>query len=207
LILLAGFPDTARSWERLAPRFASTHHVASLAMPGYEDDSLPAGRRWGYRILDDVLPALDDLVRSYRKVGCRTVHLAGHDWGSVVALLYAARYRDSSRSSARRIDKLVMLDVGGFDLWQLSPKQAAVLLCYQSFFAAVFVLSRLLPREGWALPLLAAFPYRLLGPCPHEVCACVELSRCRSSPIKGSDLTRPFYASLARWTFPSPAET
>jgi pimeloyl-ACP methyl ester carboxylesterase len=162
LIMLSGFPDTARSWSRLSPHFEASHHVLALAMPSYEADALPAGHRWGHR-LTDIVVELTELIRSYKSRGC-PVHLVGHDWGAAVLLMLV-----SQPSAKGLVDKLVLLDIGALSPLRLSLKQIAVMLLYQSYFAFVFVVSRLLPRESWASPLLVLFPFRTLGPCPYEV--------------------------------------
>jgi pimeloyl-ACP methyl ester carboxylesterase len=160
--MLSGFPDTARSWSRLSPHFEASHHVLALAMPSYEADTLPSGHRWGHR-LTDIVVGLTELIRSYRSRGC-PVHLVGHDWGAVVVLLLV-----SQTAAKGLVDKLVVLDIGALSPLRLNLKQMAVMLMYQSCFAFVFLVSRFLPRESWASPLLLTFPFRTLGPCPYEV--------------------------------------
>lgn len=160
--MLSGFPDTAASWSRLSPHFEASHHVVALAMPSYEADTLPAGHRWGHR-LTDIVVELAELIRSYKSRGC-PVHLVGHDWGAAVLLLFV-----SQPSSKSLVDKLVLLDIGAIRPLRLNLVQIAVMLMYQTYFAFVFLVSRFLPRESWALPLLLFYPHRTLGPCPYEV--------------------------------------
>lgn len=179
LILLSGFPDTASSWSRLSPHFASTHHILALAMPGYEDDTLPPHLRWGYR-LPDIVSAFSGLIQPYKDLGC-PIHLVGHDWGALIVLLFAAAVDAINQGPTKLIDKLVVLDVGVVDLKELNFKQIAVMLCYQGFFAFIFYISRFLPREGWALPLLLLYPWSLIGPTPYEVIVlAVVVPECRS---------------------------
>lgn len=82
LLLLHGFPDSARLWREVAPRLAAAgHRVIAPDQRGFGESDAPAGR--GHyrieRLLGDVaglLVALD--VRE-------PVGVVGHDWGAVVA--------------------------------------------------------------------------------------------------------------------------
>ena len=157
MVMLSGYPDTAASWNRLASHFQSTHHILQMAMPGYEDDTLEKEKFWGYP-LQHICDALHELIVPYKNQGC-PIHLVGHDWGAGIVLVYMQQNKP--------VDKAVILDVGAMK--ELPFKSIAVAMLYQSYFALTFLISRLLPKETWALPMLMIFPHNLVGPCPYEV--------------------------------------
>lgn len=91
VVLLHGFPQRAASWAGVAERL---HHAGLRTVApdqrGYSPGARPTRRR-DYRIdrlAGDVSALLDRVVAS----GAPTVHLVGHDWGSAVAWLVAARH-------------------------------------------------------------------------------------------------------------------
>jgi len=155
--MLSGYPDTAKSWDRLAPQFESTHHVVKLAMPAYELPTLPAGKRWGYSLPEIANSLAKDVIDPFVKKGCK-IHLVGHDWGAVIVLIYATQ--------GKPLDKLVVLDVG--IIKEIGLVNLAFQLLYQMYLALIFLFSRLLPNQEWATILLAIFPWKLVGPCPYE---------------------------------------
>ena len=86
VLLLHGFPELAYSWRRLMPALAAAgYHVMAPDLRGYgrsdgtgvgyDDDLRP------FRMLNEVRDMLS-LVAAF---GYRQVHLAGHDFGSLVA--------------------------------------------------------------------------------------------------------------------------
>jgi pimeloyl-ACP methyl ester carboxylesterase len=86
VLLLHGFPEIAYSWRRLMPALAAEgYHVMAPDLRGYgrtdgtgvgyDDDLRP------FRMLNEIRDMLS-LVSAF---GYRQVHLAGHDFGSLVA--------------------------------------------------------------------------------------------------------------------------
>ena len=99
VLLLHGFPELAYSWRRLMPALAAAgYHVIAPdlrgygrtdgAGVGYDDDLRP------FRMLNEVRDMLS-LVSAF---GYREVHLAGHDFGSLVASWCAVARPDVFRS-------------------------------------------------------------------------------------------------------------
>ena len=80
VVLLHGFPQDSRSWDRVAPVL----HGAGLRtlapdLRGYSPMARPRGRS-AYRareLVDDVLALLD-------AAGLKRAHVVGHDWGAVL---------------------------------------------------------------------------------------------------------------------------
>lgn len=94
VVLLHGFPQTARSWRPVGARLTA-RGLRTLApnQRGYSPGARP-GDVAQYTIdllAGDVLGLLDALELS-------TVDLVGHDWGSVVAWAVAGRYPERVRS-------------------------------------------------------------------------------------------------------------
>lgn len=80
VVLLHGYPDTKEIWEAVAHRLAERLHVVAYDMRGAGASSAPAGGAAAYdmeRLVDDLGAVLDAVVPG------RSVHLAGHDWGSI----------------------------------------------------------------------------------------------------------------------------
>ena len=86
VLLLHGFPELAYSWRRLMPALAEAgYHVMAPdlrgygrtdgAGVGYDDDLRP------FRMLNEI----HDMLSLVSAFGYRRVHLAGHDFGSLVA--------------------------------------------------------------------------------------------------------------------------
>ncbi len=99
VLLLHGFPELAYSWRRLMPALAAAgYHVMAPDLRGYgrtdgtgvgyDDDLHP------FRMLNEVRDMLS-LVAAF---GYREVHLAGHDFGSLVASWCAVARPDVFRS-------------------------------------------------------------------------------------------------------------
>ena len=99
VLLLHGFPELAYSWRRLMPALAAEgYHVIAPDLRGYgrtdgtgvgyDDDLRP------FRMLNEVRDMLS-LVAAF---GYREVHLAGHDFGSLVASWCAVARPDVFRS-------------------------------------------------------------------------------------------------------------
>ena len=99
VLLLHGFPELAYSWRRLLPALAEAgYHVMAPDLRGYgrtdgtgvgyDDDLRP------FRMLNEIRDMLS-LVSAF---GYREVHLAGHDFGSLVASWCAVARPDVFRS-------------------------------------------------------------------------------------------------------------
>lgn len=94
VLLLHGFPQSARSWDRVVERLAG--HGLRLVAPdqrGYSPGARPAAVA-AYavpRLVADVLAVADALDTG-------PFHLVGHDWGASVAWALAARHPERLRT-------------------------------------------------------------------------------------------------------------
>ena len=94
VVLLHGFPQDARAFDRVAP----TLHGAGLRtlapdQRGYSPMARPRGRS-AYRaraLVDDVLALLD-------AAGLASAHVVGHDWGALVGWALGAWHPDRVRT-------------------------------------------------------------------------------------------------------------
>ena len=94
VVLLHGFPQDSRSWDRLAPVL----HGAGLRtlapdQRGYSPMARPRGRT-AYKpreLVHDVLALLD-------AAGLERAHVVGHDWGAVVAWALGGWHPDRVRT-------------------------------------------------------------------------------------------------------------
>jgi pimeloyl-ACP methyl ester carboxylesterase len=88
VILLHGFPQDRRCWERVTPALAGGgYRVLAPDLRGYSPGARPAARS-AYRnsqLASDVLALAD-------AAGADRFHLAGHDWGAALAWYVAGRH-------------------------------------------------------------------------------------------------------------------
>ena len=89
-ILLHGFPQDRRCWDRVTSAVAGGgYRVLAPDLRGYSPGARPAARS-AYRnsqLAADVLALAD-------AAGAERFHLAGHDWGAALAWYVAGRIRD-----------------------------------------------------------------------------------------------------------------
>jgi pimeloyl-ACP methyl ester carboxylesterase len=89
VVLLHGFPESHRTWRRVAPALAEDYFVIAPDQRGFAASDKPAGVE-SYRtdrILGDLI-ALADAFELQRFT------LVGHDWGGAVAWLAALKHPD-----------------------------------------------------------------------------------------------------------------
>ena len=117
LVLLHGWPQTARAWTRLIPCLSDRYTVIAPDLRGAGDSARPMT---GY----DKKTAAQDVQVLITGLGHRRIELVGHDIGAMVAYAYAAQWPDE-------VAHLVLAESGlpGFGveaLWAISkPGQFA----------------------------------------------------------------------------------
>lgn len=162
VVLVAGFPDDQLSaWH---PKFLAelqiSHRIIALCLPGYDSAPNAAAISWGFdfeQLISSMNSTLDSILSPEQ-----TFHLIGHDWGSVVAQFY-------QNSHPNRINRLVLLDVGQ-NLEPSSMKEAFVISFYQIWFAASFVMAKLVHTRVADLIFKSFFVImpRSFNPTPHD---------------------------------------
>src|SRR6202158_1549536 len=86
-ILLHGFPDGAELWSRQVDALAKAGCLAVAPdLRGYGLSDAP-GAKESYTI--DQL--VDDVAALVKAFGRKSAHVAGHDWGAIVAWVFVSR--------------------------------------------------------------------------------------------------------------------
>jgi pimeloyl-ACP methyl ester carboxylesterase len=88
VVLVHGYPDTQELWAGVVARLADDHHVVTYDVRGAGESGAPASLG-GYAITqlsDDLLAVVEATVPA-----AKSVHLVGHDWGSIQSWESAAR--------------------------------------------------------------------------------------------------------------------
>lgn len=89
LVLLHGWPQTRRCWDRLIPLAADTHRVIALDLPGIGDSAGVRTDGTKHQIAAVLHEALTNL-------GATDAVLVGHDIGGMIAYDYVHHYDDAS---------------------------------------------------------------------------------------------------------------
>jgi pimeloyl-ACP methyl ester carboxylesterase len=93
-ILLHGFPEGAESWSRqLGPLAAAGYLAVALDMRGYGLTEAPEARD-SYGI-DHLVEDVRLMIKAF---GRPAAHVAGHDWGAMVAWFFAGRYPEMTKT-------------------------------------------------------------------------------------------------------------
>lgn len=99
-LCLHGFPESRYSWRYQLPWLAARGwHAVAPDLRGYGDSSRPVGRE-AYRIERLV----DDVVGLFDALGARKRLLIAHDWGALIAWVFAIE-------QCRSLDGLVIMNV------------------------------------------------------------------------------------------------
>lgn len=113
VVLVHGFPDNRRVWERVVDDLEHDHRVATYDVRGAGESTAPPSRA-GYkmgRLVDDLVAVLDEVAPDGRPV-----HLVGHDWGS--CQVWGAVMRESNDARLKgRIASFTSISGPGLDLF------------------------------------------------------------------------------------------
>jgi len=183
MFMLAGFPDDHSVWANLADEFKVDYRVVLACLPDYDKDALR--KKAGYSF-DEVLgklraatgvapvnmPLTSDVLAGaiIETVDAVTwedekVTLVIHDWGCFFGYHFAGRRPE-------KVEAVVALDIGaavrppkgvekaGKASSLGKAKNTAKVLCYQLYFAASFVVGRVLGSTVATYMML--FPFMML---------------------------------------------
>jgi pimeloyl-ACP methyl ester carboxylesterase len=159
VLLVHGYPDTHRVWDRVAAELAAGHHVIRYDVRGSGASGRPASLT-GYRLdrlVDDLFTVIDVVVPD------RPVHVVGHDWGSIQAWHAASGPRASRRIASFTTISGPCLDHVGYwfrrRLARPTPRHLAELCAqvFRSWYIAAFQLPLLAPL-AWRLGLARRWP-------------------------------------------------
>jgi pimeloyl-ACP methyl ester carboxylesterase len=113
VVLVHGFPDSQRVWDRIVPLLADDFRVVTYDVRGAGGSTAPESRS-GYRmsrLVGDLAAVIDHVLP-----GGGAVHLVGHDWGSVQS--WGAVMRESSDARLTgRIASYTSISGPGLDLF------------------------------------------------------------------------------------------
>jgi pimeloyl-ACP methyl ester carboxylesterase len=85
VVLLHGFPQSARCWDAVTPALAAAGlRTVAPDQRGYSPRARPVGRA-AYRLSELVADAAAVVEAALAEAGRPRAHVVGHDWGAVVA--------------------------------------------------------------------------------------------------------------------------
>jgi len=152
LLLIHGWPQTSHCWHKVMPELAKYYRVIAPDLRGFgesEKSGLPLSRA---QLAADMVSLLDAL-------DITTAHIAGHDWGGMVAFKLALDFPD-------RIKKLCLIDCStthwphwaAHGLWSKVPGWA------ENFFACGYE-----PFIRWCFTgEKARYPDGVISPFPSQ---------------------------------------
>ncbi|WP_217234923.1 SDR family oxidoreductase [Streptomyces sp. AC555_RSS877] len=94
VVLVHGYPDSKEVWSAVASRLAERFHVVLYDVRGHGRSTAPQPLRGGFtleKLTDDFLAVADAVSPE------KSVHLVGHDWGSVQAWEFTTVQRTEGR--------------------------------------------------------------------------------------------------------------
>lgn len=143
VLLLHGFPEFWRAWERqIGPLARAGFRVVVPDLRGYNLSEKPAGVE-SYRLSTLV----GDIAGLVHDLGAEQADIVGHDWGGVIAWAVAI-------TRPEVVDKLVILNAPHPAAYRREWKRGEQprRSWYVTFFQLPWLPERLLPRFGrWAL--------------------------------------------------------
>lgn len=124
LILLHGFPQNHRCWEKIAPQLAERFDVIVPDLRGYGDSDAPEGAE-AYAKREMAL----DIVGLMDALGVERAHVLGHDRGARVSYRLALDHPD-------RVDRLGIIEiVPTGDFWAAWDAELALAAYHWTFLA------------------------------------------------------------------------
>lgn len=152
VVLVHGYPDTAKVWDQVVARLAPGYHVVTYDTRGSGNSDHPSTQAaYKLSLLSADLGAVLDAT-----AGGRKVHLVGHDWGAVQSWESVAKTSFAGRIASYTSISGPSVDLTGQALRRnlLNPLQWGNLV-QQAIASAyiVFFNLPLLPEIAWALGL------------------------------------------------------
>ena len=141
VLCLHGFPDTPDTWRHLLPRLAAEgFRAVAVTSRGYETSSQPADGDYSLAALSE------DVTGWIEALGEDRAHLVGHDWGSSIAHMAAAR-------APERVASLTALAVphpAGFGAVVAQDFEQLARSWYVFFFQAQGLSELVVEQDDWA---------------------------------------------------------
>ena len=138
VLLLHGWPDSARLWRRQIPALVDAgYRVVAPDLRGFGDSDKPEGVENYF-----VLNATEDLKGLLDHLDIERAHVVGHDWGSATAWVFASLYQD-------RVASLTALSVGHPAAFQSAGFEQYMRSWYMFMFQFEGVAEEWLQRNDW----------------------------------------------------------
>jgi pimeloyl-ACP methyl ester carboxylesterase len=132
LLMLHGWPDTHRLWDKTVEALKPQFRCVRLTLPGF-DVALPA-RATSLNEMSDILHAVVETVSP-----SQPVTLVLHDWGCIFGYEFAARHPD-------QVAGIAAVDIGdhnaGTYLKSLSGKAKWLIFSYQAWLALAWLMGK-----------------------------------------------------------------
>jgi pimeloyl-ACP methyl ester carboxylesterase len=183
MVLLSGWPDTHKVWQKQIEEFQDTYHMVSIPNPDHDTPTLR--REWGYT-LNEVPTMIVTCVEKYLGTNRKIDVLMTHDWGSLYGY-YALEVW--AGSGTRKVERLVAIDIGSseYDTAELSANIPGVTsstlfsVPYQIYLASLFAigsgvsssLAEYITTHSWPLmplltPMESSFDWNIEAVRPQE---------------------------------------
>ncbi|MDQ9171890.1 alpha/beta hydrolase [Oxalobacteraceae bacterium R-40] len=183
VILLHGFPESWRSWQhQIAPLAAAGFSVWAPNLRGYPPSDFPPHRE-AYHLRHLV----EDVACLVEATGYGRAHIAGHDWGGIIAWTFAGMY-------PQRLDRLVILNAPHMKLYTDRVWRSSQLLrsLYVLFFQLPGLPERLLASRHYKLvrDIFREMPARKQAFTQQDIEACVNMLAQRGALTAALDYYR-----------------
>ncbi|RXJ73574.1 hypothetical protein CS022_08710 [Veronia nyctiphanis] len=141
VLCLHGFPDNNQSFnQQIKGLIASGYQVVVPNIRGYETTSLSPDGDYHLHLM------VDDVNAWIKQLGEEKVHLIGHDWGAIIAYLFANEYPDKLLS----LTTIAIPPLHHFE-WALIKHPKQLLLSWYTLFFHLWGISDWwLERNNWA---------------------------------------------------------
>ncbi|WP_217142206.1 SDR family oxidoreductase [Streptomyces sp. AC627_RSS907] len=160
VVLVHGYPDSKEVWSEVAARLAGHFHVVLYDVRGHGRSTAPSPLRGGFtleKLTDDFLAVVDAVSPG------RSVHLVGHDWGSVQSWEFVTVRRTEGRIAS--FTSLSGPSLDHFGHWinrrleRPTPRRVGQLLGQGARSWYVYLLhTPVLPELAWRGPLGRRWP-------------------------------------------------
>ena len=141
VLCLHGFPDTPATWRSLLPDLAlAGYRAVAVTSRGYEPSSQPVDGDYSLAALSQ------DVIDWIAGLGERRAHLIGHDWGSSICHIAAARAPDRIVS----LSALAVPHPGGFGAVVAGDFDQLARSWYVFFFQVLGLSDLVVEADDWA---------------------------------------------------------
>ena len=140
VLLLHGFPDSARLWRNQIPALsAAGYRVIAPDLRGFGESDAPEGK--GHYDLDTIVRDIEVVLNETRTDRCA---LVGHDWGAIAGWAFAIAHPE-------RVERYAALSVGHPRAYRQAGLEQMLRAWYAVTFQVPGLTERLAPANDWSL--------------------------------------------------------